>query len=196
MNFRLVVFCIILIMTKPAWCGLFFEPFAGYENGTGKYEVLASATLPQREVKLSGSVGGFRFGAKVSSFWLGLEPSYSSGTINSTYPSLSSTSSDTYTQAKVHGLLGWDSSRYLRLWAGVGVYNVQKEVYSTSEATITNNSYKAGLGLRWKHFGVNFEYLAETPTKIKDSVTGDVVIANQYSKISLNRGSVSFSWIF
>lgn len=186
----------MLLISRPAWCGLFFEPYVGSEIGGGKYETQPTATLPSRDFKLQGSHIGFRFGAKVASFWIGLEPRYSQGTIQSDYPALSTSSNESFSLTTVHGLIGYDLPKALRIWIGVGVFDTQKEVVTSSENAITSNSYKVGLGFRWQRLGLNLEYASESPTKIKNSISGDININTEYSKIAMNRSSASLSWTF
>lgn len=190
---QFILLCTVVCGTQAALAGYFAEPFLGYETGTGSYDSIG--VYQSRKINSTGTRFGARAGVQLLRLLVGVEPTYSIGTLK-TDRADGQSFSDAYTQTNLHAFVGVYVTPQFRLWGGFSLWSEQKEIYSSNETTLSLTSAKVGLSYRIRNFAISMDYIQHHIARIKDSRDQEIDIGSNYSKTSMNQASLQFSYLF
>ncbi len=179
----------------PAFAGIMFEPYAGYETGTINCTSLSGISCDHN---ITGTAYGLRLGWRFPTpIWFALEGS--SGSDTGKYGTAGVADEKiSHTQAGL--AIGFDFYK-LRFWAGFSSSFSLTEVdqanpKSTPDRSHTGTSAKAGIGFSpFRLISLNVEYIQDSVSKV--SLEGDETsysMTDQYRSYSPSRILVSLSF--
>jgi opacity protein-like surface antigen len=188
----LLMFSVCLGFSGIAQAHFLFEPFVGYEYGTGTTKTLSGTSS---DYALTAPVAGLRLGY-VFPFraFITVDGHYGSGKLDPKDPSAGAIKEYNATETTGFVTLGYETMERFRLWASVGVSDTLqlKDPAGVPANDITYSGgvpFKAGLGYHLtQHIAINLEYLMHDYKKEK-TTTLDNVSLNQAGIDSIKSSS-------